>query len=80
MEAGHIDTVTRTRNPGIGIAGFVCSLVPGLCVLGFILSVVGWYTAEKYGMAKGLSIAGTFIGGLETLALLWLIVALAGGS
>ena len=54
------------KNPGIGVAGFVCSLVgfpvPFLGLLGLILSIVGRRRAKREGMLRGLSTAGIVIG------------------
>jgi len=70
-------------DPGIGVAGFICSLVglgvPLLGVLGLMLSIAGRRQAQRLGMAKRLSTAGIVIGVISTvLGLLLLVVALLG--
>jgi membrane-bound ClpP family serine protease len=71
---------TATRNPGIGIAGFVCSLVglfiPGLGLIGLILSIVGYRQAKRYGMAKGLSITGIVLGAITIFIFLAILAAI----
>ena len=73
---------TSASNPGIGVAGFICSLVgfgvPLLGVLGLILSIAGRREAERLGMAKGLSTTGIVIGVTSTLFGLLVLVALLG--
>ena len=73
---------TSASNPGIGVAGFICSLVgfgvPLLGVLGLILSIAGRREAERLGMAKGLSATGIVIGVISTLFGLLVLVALLG--
>jgi small-conductance mechanosensitive channel len=68
------------ENPPIGVAGFVCSLVglfiPGLGLIGLILSIVGYRRAKRYGMAKGLSTAGIVLGIITTFTGILLILFL----
>jgi hypothetical protein len=47
--------------PGVGIAGFVLSLL-GFSVLGIILSWVGLSQAKREGRPTGLCVAGIVIG------------------
>ena len=69
-----------TRNPGIGIAGFVCSLVglfiPGLGLIGLILSVIGYSQAKRHSMAKGLSITGIVLGAITMIVGIFVFLAL----
>jgi hypothetical protein len=74
---------TRASNPGIGVAGFICSLVglvvPLLGLLGLILSIAGRRQAKRFGMAKRLSTVGIVIGVISTVfGLLLVVVALLG--
>ena len=69
-------------NPGVGVAGFICSLVglvvPLLGLLGLILSIAGRRQAKRFGMATGLSTAGIVIGVISTVFGLLLVVAFLG--
>ncbi len=47
--------------PGIGIAGFVCSLL-GISLIGLVLSWVGYRQAVRQGRPTGLCMAGVIIG------------------
>jgi hypothetical protein len=73
---------TGASNPGVGVAGFICSLVglvvPLLGLLGLILSIVGRRQAKRFGMATRLSTAGIVIGVISTVFGLLLVVAFLG--
>jgi hypothetical protein len=76
-----IDSLTgylQTKNPEVGIAGFVCSFFAP--PLGLILSIIGLRTAARRGMAKSLSVAGTVIGAVGTTAAVALVVLFYVGS
>jgi hypothetical protein len=57
-----------TGTPGIGIAGFVVSLL-GFSVIGIVLSWIGYSQAKREGRPKGLCVAGIVIG------FVWLLIA-----
>ncbi|GEM_PF-1829242 len=54
--------------PGIGVAGFVLSLL-GFAVIGFVLSWVGLAQARREGRPTGLCVAGIVIGAVWTILL-----------
>jgi hypothetical protein len=69
-------------NPGIGVAGFVLSLL-GFSLLGLILSWVGYRQAKREGRPSGLSLAGIIIGAAWlaiTVILIVLIVILGAAA
>ena len=49
------------RAPGIGVAGFVLSLL-GISLIGIILSWIGYAKAKREGRPRGLCLAGIIIG------------------
>ena len=53
--------------PGVGIAGFVLSLL-GASLLGLILSWVGYAQAKREGRPTGLCVAGIVIGAVGLVA------------
>ena len=71
---------------GLGIAGFVVSLVSlGLgyffaiaSIVGLVLSIVGMCMRKKYTSCNGLAIAGLVLGIVSTL--IWAIVWIAAGA
>ena len=56
--------------PGIGIAGFVVSLL-GFSLIGIVLSWIGYSQAKREGRPKGLCVAGIVIG------FVWLLIGVA---
>lgn len=77
---------TPKRVNGLGIAGFVVSLVSlGLgyffviaSIVGLVLSIVGMCLQKKYTSCNGLAIAGLVIGIVSTL--IWTILWIAVGA
>ncbi len=75
-----------TRVNGLGIAGFVVSLVSlGLgyffviaSIVGLVLSIVGMCLRKKYTSCNGLAVAGLVLGIISTL--IWAIVWIAVGT
>lgn len=67
--------------PGIGIAGFVLSLL-GFSILGLILSWVGYASAKREGRPTGLCLAGIIIGALGLIATVIVVIVIvrAGAS
>ncbi|WP_188667685.1 DUF4190 domain-containing protein [Tersicoccus solisilvae] len=67
---------------GLGIAGFILSLLGPLTVLGLILSIVALIQSRRAGRPNGFAIAGIVIGALGTLILIGLIIigAVAAGQ
>jgi multisubunit Na+/H+ antiporter MnhB subunit len=53
--------------PGIGIAGFVLSIL-GFSIIGLVLSWVGYAQAKREGRPSGLCLAGIIIGAVWLLA------------
>jgi hypothetical protein len=60
---GYVVPIGRANlgAPGIGIAGFVLSLL-GISVIGIVLSWVGFAQAKREGRPSGLCLAGIIIG------------------
>ena len=76
-------TVTNNPTNGVGIAGFVVSLVSlilccgSLSVISLILSIVGVVSAKNYnGNGKGLSISGIIISIIGIILLITVFVIL----
>jgi predicted amidophosphoribosyltransferase len=67
--------------PGVGIAGFVLSLL-GVSLLGLILSWVGYAQAKREGRPTGLCVAGIIIGivGLVATVIVTIIILSAAAS
>ena len=72
--------VNQTPSNGMAIAGFVTSLVSGLCFCGIfswlslIFSIIGVAKAKDYeGKGKGLAIAGIVISAISLILLIALI-------
>ena len=61
VPAGALAPPASLGNPGIGIAGFVLSLL-GVSLIGLILSWIGYREAKREGRPSGLSLAGIIIG------------------
>ena len=59
--SGSPSTSSRLGTPGIGIAGFVLSLL-GISLIGVILSWIGYAQAKREGRPRGLCLAGIIIG------------------
>ena len=62
--------------PGIGVAGFVLSLL-GISLPGLILSWVGYAKAKREGLPSGLCIAGIIIGAVGLVITVIVYVALS---
>ena len=63
------------RAPGIGVAGFVLSLL-GISLIGIILSWIGYAKAKREGRPRGLCLAGIIIG-FAWLAIAALMIAIS---
>lgn len=57
-------TVATVENPGktLGLVGLILTFVPGVQLIGFILSIVGFNKSKKAGLPNGLAKAGIIIG------------------
>lgn len=78
MAEENANVVEAKKSNGLAIAGFVVSLVsllllPGLGIVGLILSIIGLTKVKVINSGKGLSIAGIII---SAIAIVWFIVSL----
>lgn len=84
-QRNEIVLVEDKKVNGLGIAGFVVSLVSLLLgfymicsIVGLVLSIVGVCRRKKYTSCNGLAIAGLVIGCVSTV--FWLIMLICVGS
>lgn len=63
----------QKKNSGLGIAGFILSLIGCGSFLGVIFCIIALATSKKNNTKKGLSIAGLIIG------LIWLVISFVFG-
>lgn len=67
---------------GLGIAGFVLSLLGPLTVVGLVLSIVALVQSRRAGRSNGFAVAGIVIGTLGVLVFIALMIigAIAAGQ
>jgi hypothetical protein len=74
MPTGAFAPPASLGNPGIGIAGFVLSLL-GVSLIGLILSWIGYREAQREGRPSGLSLAGIIIGAVGLVIMAIVVIA-----
>jgi hypothetical protein len=78
------NSVATVENPGktLGLVGFILTFVPGVQLIGFILSIVGFNKSKKAGMPNGLAKAGIIIGiiGIAVTVIVIVIVGISAGN
>lgn len=72
--------VTPVENPGktLGLVGLILTFVPGVQLIGFILSIVGFNKSKKAGLPNGLAKAGIIIGivGIALVVILSVVIGI----
>ncbi|MHA7295488.1 DUF4190 domain-containing protein [Arthrobacter sp. HLT1-21] len=65
------------ENPGktLGIVGLILSLIPGLNIVGLIISIVAMVKSRKARMGNGFALAGIIIGALAVIATIVMVIA-----
>ena len=75
----HVDVRYPSERPvpgrGLGIAGFILSLLGAFSPIGLVLSIVSLVQAKRVGRGNGLAVAGIVFGVIGTVVLVVVLVA-----
>lgn len=73
-QGGSYAPVGTNPGKGLGIAGFICALIPCVSLVGLVLSIVALSKSRKAGYSNGLALAGIIISALALIGtVIWAV-------